>query len=113
MNLIVDSHLDLAYNAVEFNRQGGEVRIEVRRVRRGDDPWVEFKISDTGDGISEADLERVFETFWQGPPGQSGERGGIGLGLAIAKQVVERHGGEISISSRPAEGTEVSIELPQ
>jgi signal transduction histidine kinase/signal recognition particle receptor subunit beta len=103
----------VAKNAVEFNRQGGEVRIEVRRVRRGDDPWVEFKISDTGDGISEADLERVFETFWQGTPGQSGEHRGVGLGLAIAKQVVERHGGEISILSRPTEGTEVSIELPQ
>jgi signal transduction histidine kinase/signal recognition particle receptor subunit beta len=103
----------VAKNAVEFNREGGEVRIEVRRVLRGDDPWVEFKISDTGEGISEADVERVFETFWQGSTDRSDKSRGIGLGLAIAKQVVERHGGEISLTSRPTEGTEVSIKLPQ
>ncbi len=100
-------------NALEHNRAGGEVRIEVRRVLRGSEPWIEFRISDTGDGIPEADLHRVFEAFWQGAPGARGESRGIGLGLMITKQVVERHGGRISVSRREPEGTEVSMTLPQ
>ncbi len=100
-------------NALEHNRAGGEVRIEVRRVLRGSDPWIEFKISDTGDGIPETDLDRVFEAFWQGEPGVRGESRGIGLGLTIAKQVMGRHGGRISVTRRSPEGTEVSMTLPQ
>ena len=100
-------------NSLEHNRAGGEVRIEVRRVLRGSEPWIEFRISDTGDGIPEADLHRVFETFWQGAPGARGESRGIGLGLTITKQVVGRHGGRISVARRSPEGTEVSMTLPQ
>ena len=80
---------------------------------RGSEPWIEFRISDTGDGIPEADLHRVFETFWQGAPGARGESRGIGLGLTITKQVVGRHGGRISVARRSPEGTEVSMTLPQ
>ena len=100
-------------NAVEHNRKGDEVRVEVRRVLRGSDPWIEFKIADTGEGISEADLDRVFEPFWQGSPGARRESRGIGLGLMIAKQVVERHGGRISVAQRAPDGTEVAMILPQ
>jgi len=100
-------------NAIEHNRAWGEVRIEVHRVLRGSEPWIEFKIADTGDGIPEADLDRVFDVFWQGALGTRGESRGIGLGLTITKQVVERHGGRISISRRSPEGTEVSMTLPQ
>jgi len=100
-------------NAVEHNRKGGEVRLEVRRVQRGSDPWIEFKIADTGDGIPEADLDRIFEPFWQGSPGARRESRGIGLGLMIAKLVVDRHGGRINVSGRSPGGTEVVIILPQ
>jgi len=100
-------------NSLEHNRAGGEVRIEVRRVLRGSEPWIEFKISDTGDGIPEADLHRVFDAFWQGAPGARVESRGIGLGLMITKQVIERHGGRISVARRVPEGTEVSLTLPQ
>ncbi len=100
-------------NAIEHNRKGGEVRIEVRRVLRGPEPWIEFKIADTGEGIPEADLERVFEPFWQGSQDAGGESGGIGLGLMVAKHVVARHGGRIAVSRREPEGTEVTMLLPQ
>ena len=100
-------------NALEHNRKGGEVRIEVHRVLRGQAPWVEFKIADNGEGIPEDDLDKVFEAFWQGPAGSRGESRGIGLGLMVAKLVVQRHGGRISIARRSSEGTEVSITLPQ
>lgn len=100
-------------NALEHSRPGGEVRIEVRRVLRRSEPWVEFKISDTGEGIPEADLDQVFEAFWQGSPGAKGESRGIGLGLMFTKQVIERHDGRISVARREPEGTEVSLTLPQ
>ncbi len=100
-------------NAVEHNREGGEVRLEVRRVLSGSDPWIEFKIADTGEGIPEADLHRVFEPFWQGSPGARRESRGIGLGLMIAKQVVDRHHGRIEVSRRSDGGTQVAITLPQ
>jgi len=100
-------------NALEYNRPSGEVRIEVHRVLRGSDPWIEFKIVDTGKGVPEADLDHVFEAFWQGPLSKRGGFRGIGLGLMIAKQVVERHGGQISIARGSSEGAEVSMMLPQ
>ena len=100
-------------NAVEHNRRGGEVRLEVRRVPSGSDPGIEFKIADTGKGIPEADLDHVFEPFWQGSTDAKDESRGIGLGLMIAKQVVERHGGRILVSGRSSGGTEVAIMLPQ
>jgi len=100
-------------NALEHSRAGEEVRVEVRRVLRGSEPWIEFKISDTGDGIPEADLYRVFDAFWQGEPGAGSGSRGIGLGLMITKQVVSRHGGRVSVARRSPEGTEVSMTLPQ
>jgi mutual gliding-motility protein MglA len=100
-------------NSLEHNQAGGEVRIEVRRVNRGAEPWIEFKVSDTGEGIPEADLDRVFEAFWQGAPGARGDSRGMGLGLMITKQVVERHGGRIAVARRSPRGTEVSMTLPQ
>jgi signal transduction histidine kinase len=100
-------------NALENNRRGGEVRIEVHRVLRGREPWIEFKIADTGQGILEDDLDKVFDAFWQGPAGSRGKVRGIGLGLMVAKQVVERHRGRISITRRSPEGIEVLISLPQ
>jgi len=57
-------------------------------------------------GISEPELPHVFETFWQGSNVLSGKRRGIGLGLTIARRVVENHGGTVRVASRVAEGTE-------
>jgi signal transduction histidine kinase len=100
-------------NGIEFNRPGGEVKLEVRRVVRGDEPWLQLRVRDTGEGIAEDDLPHVFEAFWQRDEGVTGKRYGIGLGLAIAKRVVEHHGGTATITSTLGEGTEVVLTLPQ
>ncbi len=100
-------------NAIEFNRSGGDVNIEVRRVLRADMPWLILRTRDTGVGIPEHELPLVCDAFWQGGNVLSGTPKGVGLGLAIAKRVVEQHGGQLSISSVVAEGTEVTIEIPQ
>ncbi|MGD8439068.1 MAG: ATP-binding protein [Holophagae bacterium] len=100
-------------NAIEHTRPAGEVRIEVRRVVRGDEPWLELKVSDTGHGIDEADLPHVFDPFWQGAVESDVGGRGLGLGLVIARQVIERHGGRVTIAPRDPEGTVVSLVLPQ
>ena len=100
-------------NGVEFSHEGGEVKLEVRRVTRGDERWLQLRVSDVGVGISETDLDRVREAFWRGDDSTAGKRHGIGLGLAIADRVATIHGGTITIASTFGEGTEVVIALPQ
>jgi signal transduction histidine kinase/signal recognition particle receptor subunit beta len=100
-------------NGIEFNRPGGDVKLEVRRVVRGEEPWLHFRVADTGTGISDRDLPRVCEPFYQGDDSEAGKRHGIGLGLAIAKRVMENHGGSITITSNPTDGTEIVMAIPQ
>jgi len=99
-------------NAIEFNRAGGEVRIELRRAERDGHAWLVIRVVDSGVGIPEHDLPKVFDTFWQGGNVLTGTPRGVGLGLTIAKRVVEAHGGTIRVSSRVGEATEVTIALP-
>mgnify|MGYP001828820091 FL=1 len=82
-------------------------------MRRGDEQGVEIKVSDTGNGIAKDDLAKVFDSFWQGGAEKRGGYPGIGLGLVIAKQVVERHGGRITVAAGEPDGTRVSMVLPQ
>jgi signal transduction histidine kinase len=100
-------------NGIEFNRPGGNVKLEVHRVLRGEEPWLHLRVADTGTGISEEDLPQVCEAFFQGDDSNAGKRHGIGLGLAIAKRVMENHGGSITITSNPTDGTEVIMAIPQ
>jgi signal transduction histidine kinase/signal recognition particle receptor subunit beta len=100
-------------NGIEFSKPSDEVKLEVRRVVRGQDPWLQIRVSDNGSGIAEDDLTQVCDAFWQGDDAAAGKRHGIGLGLAIAKRVVENHGGAITIESTVGQGTEVVLAIPQ
>lgn len=100
-------------NAIEFNHKGGEVKVEVRRTSRDERPWLVIKVTDTGMGIPDQELPHVFETFWQGGNVLTGKPRGVGLGLAIARRIIVNHGGSVSLTSQVAEGTEVTIQLPQ
>ena len=99
-------------NGIEFS-DGGEVKLEVRRVMHDGDPWLKLRVSDSGSGIPEEDQGHVFEAFWQGDDSSAGKRHGIGLGLTIAKRVVENHGGSIAIDGGMNEGTAVVMSMPQ
>jgi two-component system sensor histidine kinase BaeS len=94
---------NLLANAVHFTPAGGVV--EVDAVTAGD--GVEISIRDTGSGIAPDILPRVFDRFFR-----SGDSGGSGLGLPIARSLVEAHGGSISAESPPGGGTTVRIQLP-
>ncbi len=98
-------------NAIEFSNPEEEVLVEVRRDPKAADHVV-LRVKDSGVGIPENELAHVFEPFWQGGNVLSGKSKGLGLGLAIARRVADRHGGTVRISSEVGEGTEVAISLP-
>jgi two-component system OmpR family sensor kinase len=67
-------------------------------------------VSDDGEGIDPEALDRIFDPFWRGDPARSGE--GAGLGLAVAKRIVEALGGDIRVQSVPARGARFAVVLP-
>ncbi len=100
---------NLMSNAVKFTPKGGRVQVRLERVNS----HVEIVVSDTGIGISPEFLPHVFERFRQADAGTDRERGGLGLGLEIARQVVEMHGGRIfAASAGLGQGATFRIELP-
>jgi two-component system CheB/CheR fusion protein len=100
---------NLLNNAVKFTPAGGRVDISTRRT--GDE--VEVIVTDTGRGIAADQLPHVFERFWQAESAARQTKGGLGLGLPIAKQLVELHGGTIEVhSDGPGQGSRFHIRLP-
>ena len=100
---------NLLSNAVKFTPRGG--RIEVHLERR--DSQMEIRVSDTGEGIQAEFLPHVFDAFRQADGSSSRRHGGLGLGLAIVRQVVELHGGTVhAYSDGPGAGTTFTIRLP-
>jgi signal transduction histidine kinase len=96
---------NLGGNAVKFTPNDG--RIEIHTVLR--DAMVAFEVRDTGPGMASDELPHVFDRYWQG---KRTARGGAGLGLAIAKGIVEAHGGAISVTSVPGQGSCFAFTLP-
>jgi signal transduction histidine kinase len=96
-------------NALRHTPSGGAVVISVAN----EDSWRTITVSDTGSGISVDQLPHVFERFSRQDAARDREHGGAGLGLAIAKGLVEEHGGAISITSQPDAGTTVTVRLPE
>ncbi len=94
-------------NAVKYTPEGGKVMV---RVREGDGQ-VELEVSDTGVGITDAHLPLIFERFYRADPSRT--TGGAGLGLSIARQIAEAHGGTIEVSSKPGEGSTFTLLLPK
>ncbi len=99
---------NLCVNAFKYNRSGGSIELKARQ----DGSWVVITVSDTGVGIPEADLPHVFSFLYRGRQAKRNPDGGLGLGLSMVKQIVEVHGGDISISSEEGEGTVVTVRLP-
>jgi cell cycle sensor histidine kinase DivJ len=100
--------LNLLSNAIRFSDRGGRVTISARAEAGS----IVFVVEDTGVGISDEDLARVGEPYFQARASYDRRHGGTGLGLSIVKGLVRLHAGEISIRSRIAEGTRVSVRLP-
>ncbi len=101
---------NLCDNAVKYNVKGGSVSVETFLT---EDNRPGFKVSDTGIGIPEEDADRVFERFFRVNKSHSKEIGGTGLGLSIVKHAAAFHDAEVALSSRPGEGTTVTVIFPR
>ncbi len=109
---------NLVDNALSYTPGGGHVTLSLTPLLTADGSPPEvpantvLEVSDTGIGIPEVDLPRVFERFYRVDKARSRSEGGTGLGLAIVKHIVETHGGHLEVRSKVGQGTTFSIELP-
>jgi signal transduction histidine kinase len=102
--------LNLLNNAIKFTPPGG--RVQVTAAPAATDA-IEICVSDTGIGIAPDALQKVFEPFYQSADRRPGASGGLGLGLPLVKELVEAHGGSVSVASDgPDRGTLVHVRLP-
>ena len=99
--------INLIENAIKYNKVGGTVTVKVIE----DEKQIYLSVSDTGIGVKEEHLNRLFERFYRVDKGRSRAMGGTGLGLAIVKHIVNSMGGFIEVSSKYGEGTEFLITL--
>jgi signal transduction histidine kinase len=100
---------NLLVNALRYTPPGGAITLRGEPSPIG----VRLIVSDTGEGIPPDDLAHIFDRFWRGDPARTRKDGtGGGLGLAIVRQLVELHGGRVSVESAPGQGTVFTIDLP-
>jgi two-component system sensor histidine kinase BaeS len=99
---------NLVANAVRHTPAGGAVTVSAGYDHNG----LVIAVRDTGVGIAEADLPRIFDRFWRADTSRTRATGGSGLGLSIARKLAEAHGGDITVASRPGAGTVFTVRLP-
>jgi two-component system OmpR family sensor kinase len=105
---LLEAITNVLTNAIRYNVRDGRVDVIVARDTGGS----RVEVRDTGIGIGAEDLPHVFEAFFRGDPARSRDTGGAGLGLAVARSVVEQHGGTITCVSEPGRGTTVTMRWP-
>ena len=108
-DMITQAVINLMSNAMRYTPEGGWVVVSVRCDRK----HVMIAVSDTGIGIAKEDLSRIFGRFWRADASRAREKGGLGVGLAVTKQIVERHHGYIAVESELEKGTTFTIHLPR
>lgn len=105
--------LNLTSNAIKFTPKGGNVTLEVTKLMaREKKIWIRFVVSDTGIGMNEEELSRLYTPFEQANASIAGQYGGTGLGMSITQNLVSLLGGYIQVKSKPGEGTTFTVELP-
>jgi two-component system sensor histidine kinase ResE len=107
LSMAISNLLD---NAIKYNTANGQVTVSMQKLK--DKPYVQVSIKDTGMGIPPEDLKKLFGKFFRSSNVMTKETSGSGLGLYITKNIINRHGGEISIESELNRGTTVSFTLP-
>lgn len=108
-NQIKQVFTNLIDNAIKFNKEKGSVKVAASANGNS----VQISVSDTGSGIPQKDLPRIFERFYRVDKARSRDLGGTGLGLAIVRHIVESHGGQIQAESVEGEGSRFTVTMPQ
>jgi signal transduction histidine kinase len=99
---------NLLDNAAKYSSKGTPVRVSVRRA----DQQVLVDVADHGIGIARADRDRIFQKFVRGAEAGRTAARGLGIGLALVKQIVEAHGGTVRVASEPGQGSTFTLALP-
>ncbi|MCP8970436.1 sensor histidine kinase [Ectobacillus ponti] len=107
--LLHQAWTNLLINSIKFTEPGGSISICAVAGHRE----VQLEFSDTGIGIAEEDLKRIFEPYYKADASRNRAKGGSGLGLAITQKIIALHGGSITVQSKPGEGTRFTVILPQ
>lgn len=111
--MLVQAVSNLLTNALNYTPSGGRVWVRTMTEQTSDQPWVGFSVKDTGLGIDDEEIPRLFERFYRGKAGHDSAAPGTGLGLAIVKQVVEQHHGRIEVAhGDDGRGSVFTIWLP-
>lgn len=103
---------NLLSNALKFTPAGGSIRLRILGHEKENQPVIRFEICDTGCGIEEENFDKIFEAFEQESRSVTKNYGGTGLGLSIVKRLTLLMGGEVSVQSRPGEGSTFVVEIP-
>ncbi|MCL2889466.1 MAG: HAMP domain-containing histidine kinase [Eggerthellaceae bacterium] len=107
-DMIRQATANLLSNAVRYTPEGGRIFV---RVRQGE-IMASIAVRDTGIGLSPEEAKMVFSRFWRADAGRSREHGGLGVGLAVVKEIVDRHGGWVNVEGRPNQGATFTIYIP-
>ena len=108
-DLIQEAIVNLMSNAMRYTPEGGWVLVRIAYDR----PDVLISVQDTGIGIAQEDISRVFSRFWRSDASRERVRGGLGVGLAITKEIVDQHNGTITVESELGKGTTFTLRLPR
>jgi signal transduction histidine kinase len=103
---------NLLENAIHYTPEGGKIVVSTGKKKKGGHLWTTVKVADTGIGIPEEELPHVFERFFRGKEPRTMQTPGTGLGLAIVKEIVEYHGGQVTVASQVGRGTTFALYLP-
>ena len=107
-DLIRQATANLISNAVRYTDEGGSITV---RVKRGES-MASIAVEDTGIGLTPEEARMVFQRFWRADSGRDRESGGLGIGLTVVKQIVERHDGWVQVEGRKGEGACFTIHIP-
>ncbi len=107
-DMIRQATANLISNAVRYTPEGGNITV---RVKKGD-IMASIAVQDTGIGLSSEEAKMVFSRFWRADAGRNRESGGLGIGLAVVKEIVDRHGGWVQVEGKKDEGACFTIHLP-
>ena len=107
-DLIRQATANLISNAVRYTDEGGHITV---RVRRGES-MASIAVQDTGIGLTPEEARMVFQRFWRADSGRDRESGGLGVGLTVVKEIVERHNGWVQVEGRKGEGACFTIHIP-
>ena len=108
-DMITQAIINIMSNAMRYTPEGGWVVVSVKTDKRD----VLVAVSDTGIGIAKEDLPRIFSRFWRADASRAREAGGLGVGLSLTQQIIERHHGYIAVDSELEKGTTFTIHLPR